>query len=140
LKVVLMPMERERDLPIAEAIAYAMSCDAVVMRGRYNVNAVIGMLARMRLIVAMRLHALVFGAGQGVPVIGISYDDKVSRFMDYIGRELCIAYDECNYEKLKSYIDIALRDEAISQKLRESTKLIRENERANVRAAKEFFK
>lgn len=135
---VLVPMERERDLPIAEAIASKMEENALILRGEYDVYTMIGILSKMKLIVAMRLHALVFGAGQGVPVVGISYDEKVSNFMHYIGGELCIEYDEFTSEKLNAYVDLALSED-MSEKIKIATRTIRENERKNGEAVKEFF-
>ena len=131
-------MEHDRDLPVAEQIAAAMEERAVVLRGRYDVYTMIGILARMKLIVAMRLHALVFGAGQGVPVVGISYDDKVSGFMHYIGRELCMEYADFTFDNLRGSLDLALSAD-MGGKLREMTRIMRENERKNSEAAKEFF-
>lgn len=34
----------------------------------------------------MRLHALIFAAGQGIPLAGVVYDPKVSAFLRYIGQ------------------------------------------------------
>ena len=138
LTPVLVPMERSRDLPIAEAIAEKMETPAKILRGEYDVYTMIGILSKMKLIVAMRLHALVFGAGQGVPVVGISYDEKVSNFMHYIGGELCIEYDELTYDALVSDIDLALSAD-MSEKLQNATRIIRENERINGACLKEFF-
>ncbi len=138
LTPVLVPMERGRDLPIAEAISAKMKNEAIILRGEYDVYAMIGILSKMKLIVAMRLHALVFGAGQGVPVVGISYDEKVSNFMHYIGGELCMEYDEFTSDKLISYVDLALSED-MSEKLQNATRTIRENERKNGEAVKEFF-
>jgi len=135
---VLVPMERNRDLPIAEAISSKMKSKAVILRGAYDVYTTIGILSRMKLIVAMRLHALVFGAGQGVPVVGISYDEKVSNFMNYMGGELYMEYGEFTSEKLTAYVDLALSDK-MKEKLQNATRTIRENERINGEIVKEFF-
>ena len=35
--------------------------------------------------IAIRLHALIFAGVMGVPMIGISYDPKIDRFLDSIG-------------------------------------------------------
>lgn len=132
----LVPMEREKDLPIAEEIARRMKHPACVIRGKHDVFATIGILSRMKLIVAMRLHALVFGAGQGVPVVAVSYDDKVTRFMEYIGRELCIPYEGVSEDVLMGCIDAALRDTA---KQTEVCEKIRIAEKENLYAAKEIL-
>lgn len=135
---VLVPMERERDLPIARAIFEKMECEAKILNGEYDVYTMIGILSKMKLIVAMRLHALVFGAGQSVPVVGISYDEKVSNFMHYIGGELCLEYDDLTYEALVADIDLALSED-MSEKLKTATRTIRENERINGECVKGFF-
>lgn len=139
LTPVLIPMEHERDLPIAERIAEAMETTPVVIRNRHDVHTVIGILSRMKLIVAMRLHALVFGAGAGVPVIGIAYDHKVSGFMSYVGQTLCTPYETFDFETLKNLINLALNDEDTAVLIREAAVKMRQNEAENVRAAKELF-
>lgn len=139
LTPVLVPMEFDRDLPIAEAVAAAMQTKAKIIRGRHDVFAVIGILSRMKLIVAMRLHALVFGAGQGVPVVGIAYDNKVTRFMDYIGRELCIPYEEADCDRILACVDAALKDPGTRERLTTATERIRVAERENQSAAKEIL-
>ena len=139
LKVVLMPMERKKDLPIAEKICNAMSEKAIIIRGEYNVHTVIGLLSKMKIIMAMRLHALVFGAGQGVPTIGIAYDHKVSGFMDYIGREMCVLYDDCTFEALRNFIDRTVNDKEYGKHMQRACSEMRENENENIRMLRKFF-
>jgi polysaccharide pyruvyl transferase WcaK-like protein len=35
----------------------------------------------------MRLHALIFGAVAGTPLLGLAYDPKVAQFMQELGQE-----------------------------------------------------
>ncbi len=139
LKTVLMPMERKKDLPIAERIREKMTEDAIIIRGEYDVHTVIGLLSRMKIIMAMRLHALVFGAGQNVPTIGIAYDHKVSGFMDYIGREMCVLYDECTLEKLKNFIDRTVKDTEYGEHMQRACREMRKNEIENIKSLSKFF-
>ena len=39
----------------------------------------------MDVLIGVRLHALIFAGVMGVPMIGISYDPKIDRFLDSIG-------------------------------------------------------
>ena len=41
----------------------------------------------MDLMIGVRLHALIFAGVMGVPMIGISYDPKVDRFLRSIGEK-----------------------------------------------------
>lgn len=68
----------------------------------------IGLFARMQVVVSMRLHALVFAAGQGVPLVGVVYDQKISSFLDYIGQDLYVDLAEATGEVLRDYIDRAV--------------------------------
>lgn len=138
LKPLLVPMERSRDLPVAQQIAALCNCEVQILKNEHDVHTMIGILSKMKIIVAMRLHALVFGAGQGIPVVGISYDEKVSNFMKYIGDEFYIEYSDFNFDNIEPYIDRALSD-ASSNKIKDAMLKIRENEKVNGEVAKEFF-
>ncbi len=139
LEVILLPMERKKDIVIAEKCAEQMKECAHIIKSEMDVSTVIGVLSRMRVICAMRLHALVFGAGQGVATIGIAYDHKVTGFMNYIGREMCVQYDDCSFEILKSYIDRTMNDTEYSENMQTACRVMRENERENVKKLREFF-
>ena len=56
----------------------------------------------------MRLHGLVFAAGQGTPPVGVSYDPKVRAFMDYMGIDRCIDLADVTEEGLRVLIDRAM--------------------------------
>lgn len=62
--------------------------DAEVVRPSNYVEAQ-SALGSCRAVVAMRLHALILAAAQGVPTFGISYDQKVARTMRALGRDDC---------------------------------------------------
>lgn len=48
----------------------------------YIHNEIIGMIGKMDIFVGMRYHSQVFAHKQGIPLIGISYDDKCRRFLN----------------------------------------------------------
>ncbi len=139
LGIALIPMERKRDLQIAELIRKKLKSESVIIRGEYDVHTVIGMLSKMRVIMAMRLHALVFGAGQGVATIGIAYDHKVTGFMNYIGREMCVLYDECSSDILKGFVDRTMSDAEYGENMQRACREMRENEKENTNKLREFF-
>ena len=67
------------------------------------------MFRRMRAVLSIRLHPLIFGAGQGIPVAGIVYDPKVQGFLEDLG---CKAY--CTIDELTAGRADALLDQALT--------------------------
>lgn len=62
----------------------------------------------MAAVVSMRLHGLIFAAGQGTPLVGVSYDPKVEAFLDYIGQPRHMMLQELKPASLCALVDDAL--------------------------------
>jgi polysaccharide pyruvyl transferase WcaK-like protein len=62
----------------------------------------------MDVVVAMRLHALVFACARQTRVAAISYDPKVSGFMNYLGSDCCVELENVTEESLKALLDRAM--------------------------------
>ena len=83
----------------------------------------------MSLVISMRLHTLIFASGQGVPVVGIVYDPKVSGFLDYLGQDLYLPLQEVNLGALADLIDAAMAEEPFeSENIQRLRRLSAENE------------
>lgn len=109
LTPVFLPIEERLDGPAAEKVAAKLGeIPHVVVPQCARSSHVIGLFARMKLVVSMRLHALVFAAGQGVPLVGVVYDQKVSSFLDYIGQDLYMDLGEVTAERLREAVDRAV--------------------------------
>lgn len=52
------------------------------------------------LLIGVRLHSLIAACMVGVPAIAISYDPKVSAFMDAFAPRLCIPWDEVSAQRI----------------------------------------
>ena len=95
---------------------------------------VFGILARMKTVVGIRLHSLMFSAGQGVPVVGMSYDIKVDGFLKYIGSRTCLQLQTVRAEPLCRLIDECVSG-ALDGEVRRTAGMLREREQENVRCA-----
>ena len=73
-----------------------------------DTGTIIGALSRMEVIVSMRLHALIFAAGQGIPLVGAVYDPKVSAFLRYLGEDLFADLDTLSEASLCGLLDKAV--------------------------------
>ena len=95
----------------------------------------IGVLSKMKAVVSMRLHGLVFAAGQGVPLAGVSYDPKVTAFLDYIEQDNYQELENLSVENASSLIDCAIQLGREGGELQRRTELLNEKERINREAA-----
>ena len=91
----------------------------------------IGILSRMTAVVSMRLHGLIFAAGAGLPLVGVSYDPKVTAFLDYIGQELYVRLEEVTPEGLCALTDAAVARAGDREQLRENARRLAALERRN---------
>ena len=98
-------------------------------------GAMIGVLSRMEVVVSMRLHALIFAAGQGVPLVGVVYDPKVSAFLRYIGQDLFVDLDNLTAEGLTALIDQAAAKTKTPEAQAAAVAKLRDMERGNVETA-----
>ena len=77
---VFIPMQYPDDVQLAEAVAAAVGGESVILRERLAPVSVKAAIGRMDVVLAMRLHAALFAAAQGVPFAALSYDPKVAAF------------------------------------------------------------
>ncbi len=100
---------------------------------------IIGALSRMELVVSMRLHALIFAAGQGIPLAGVVYDPKVSAFLRYIGQENFTDLEALTPEGLRAMIDQAAAQAGDKQAQAEAVRRLQALEQGNVDVAKRLL-
>ena len=86
-RVVFLPMQFPEDVRAAESVAARMREPYTVLPGEYTTAELLSLVGNMDLMIAVRLHALIFAGVMGVPLIGISYDPKIDRFLDSIGEQ-----------------------------------------------------
>ena len=57
------------------------------------------------MIIAMRLHSLIYAASQLVPMIGIIYDPKVEGFLKSIHMDRMLKVENIGYSQMVDHID-----------------------------------
>ena len=131
---VFVPIEFPSDLTPAERVGAMLRCPWHAVRTRQPIEVTIGILARMKAVVGIRLHSLMFSAGQGVPVVGMSYDIKVDGFLKYIGSHTCLQLRSVRADDLCRLIDECVSG-ALDEEVRRTAAMLREREHENVRGA-----
>lgn len=84
LSVRLVAFQGDRDGPLHDRVAERMSAPVTTVRP--SVGDVVGEVARGRVVVAMRYHALVSAVLGGRPAVSLGYDPKVDALAADVGR------------------------------------------------------
>jgi len=98
LTPVWIPLKQPEDIEISREIQSKMSTKGYVLTDIYSPEEIVGIAGECELMVAMRLHSLIYAAAKGVPSIGITYDPKVSGFVNYIGTSTTLEIGDFNTE------------------------------------------
>lgn len=146
-ELVFVPMQ---DYP--EPFDDAACADRVMVQMRHRERAcrlargldpcaVMGVLGAMELVVAMRLHALIFAAAMSTPVVGIVYDPKVRAFLESIGQpDAGLEMDElCPEALVDTVCSVWARQEAIRAQIATSVEHLRAQARLNATLVAEFL-
>lgn len=84
-QIVLLPMQYPDDWQVLERLQQDVQ-GPVWLPPAYSLSEAVGVHAWLDLVCGMRLHALIFGALWSKPLLGISYDPKVERFISDVGQ------------------------------------------------------
>jgi polysaccharide pyruvyl transferase CsaB len=79
------PYDDEASSYVLERLSPSARADARVVHGMDTPLAMLEQVAGCDLLIAMRLHALIYAATQHVPMLGISYDPKIDQFLHRLG-------------------------------------------------------
>ena len=139
LTPVFLPIEKRLDVAACKRAAVHMKAPHFIIEDTGASDHTIGLFSRMQVVVSMRLHALVFSAGQGVPLVGVVYDQKISSFLSYIGQDLFTDLKDVTYEKLCAHIDAAVERIGDTEFLSGGVDRLRQVERRNSEAAEKLL-
>ena len=106
---VFLPIEARLDIGAAQQVAaHIQKAPYVILPESTSSSRTIALFSRMDVVLSMRLHALIFAAGHGVPLVGAVYDPKVSSFLDAVGQDLYTPFYRLDAATLKEQLDIAV--------------------------------
>ncbi len=108
LTPIFFALEPGRDLPPSREVAEKLPFECPMLSAPGDEKLIIGMMKKMRIVVSMRLHALIFASSVAAPLVAVSYDPKVTGFMHYIGQKHCVCFEDVAAENLRALIDGAL--------------------------------
>ena len=99
---VLIPFFHDEDVGVCEAVADHLEGKAGCLRRKYLSEETLSIIGSMDVMVGVRLHALIYAAVMGVPMIGVSYDPKVDSFLSSIRRPTPFTVEDFTLERFQA--------------------------------------
>ena len=127
---VFLSINPGKDLGAAEEVAELLRCPYFILKKNLEPALQIGFMARMKAVISMRLHGLLFAASHGVPLVGIVYDPKVSSFLSYLGQEHSVELKDATGECLARLLSAAVEDFRPEER-EQAVERLMEKEKAN---------
>lgn len=84
-KIVFLPMQWPEDCAVSRKMAIRTKKNAIVLDEEYTTSELLSLVGNFDMLIGIRLHALIFAAVMHVPMVGISYDPKIERFLESLG-------------------------------------------------------
>jgi polysaccharide pyruvyl transferase CsaB len=134
MPLLFLPMQPPGDLEISRRVAEPLGERAVIIEKQVSTSEAVGIVSRAQALVAMRLHALIFGAATGVPIVGLAYDPKVDQLMEMSGQaSACIPLNSLSAERVSAAV-LAATAQGESQRIeyRSRSAALRERALENV--------
>ncbi len=86
--LAMQPGTREQPGPDLEILQGLTTAGEILETRGAHPSEIVGMCASFDVMIAMRLHALIFAASAGVPVVAMNYDPKVASLATLLGAPL----------------------------------------------------
>ena len=120
-RLYMVPMHYEQDLEISKALKASLEIEMknkgldlenyiTVLDKKLSIKEVLRYTSQFDFIIGMRLHSLIMASANCVPMIGLSYDPKVTEFIKQIGVPYCIDVKKIDTITFKSNIESLIGD------------------------------
>ena len=137
---VFTAVEKHLDPAAARLAAQGLDIPHYFLDDAGGAGTIIGALSRMEAVVSMRLHALIFAAGQGIPLAGVVYDPKVSAFLRYTGQDNFTNLEDLTEAALWAMIDRAVGQAGHPETQAAAVERLQAMEGGNVAVARRLLK
>ena len=125
--VLFIPMQPDKETGISRKIQGMMKNPSHILEGRFTAEELMGIIGVCDIMLAMRLHALIFAACMNVPFAGLVYDPKVSAYLDALS--MPSAGDVTDFDEniaLEAVMGLIERRDVYAEELKIKTAQLRE--------------
>ncbi len=109
--ILFLPMQYPRDLECSRDIARRMKTKSFCIETAPDIEQTMQILKKADMIVAMRLHTLIYAAAMGKNAVAIDYDPKIRGFMQDAKMTHCIPLTELNADLLVREVDACMQNQ-----------------------------
>ncbi|NLJ71718.1 MAG: polysaccharide pyruvyl transferase CsaB [Syntrophomonadaceae bacterium] len=114
-KIIFIPLAYPQDIAESEEVANLMVKQPYILNEALSSTEHIALIAQLDFLIGIRLHSLVFAAQGGIPFAGISYDPKVTAFLETFGQKpLSLDYPQMKIELSGLLNNVNLKEEIIN--------------------------
>jgi len=103
-QAVFVPMRVDQDADISYRIMALMKQQSIFIEpAPQDFNQARAIMGAADFALAMRLHALIYAMGKGVPSIGLVYSPKIRQFMESVGQSWHMPVEETQADRLMAF-------------------------------------
>lgn len=99
-QIIFIPMKFPEDIRAAQSIAALMKTSPVVLEEEFTTREILSLVGCMDVLIGVRLHALIFAGVMNVPMLGISYDPKIERFLGSVNEKPLGNFSDVTADKI----------------------------------------
>ncbi|MEN6328385.1 MAG: polysaccharide pyruvyl transferase CsaB [Syntrophomonas sp.] len=130
-RVIFIPMAYPEDLTASRKVMELMRHEALLIDKHLSSKEHLALIAQLDLMIAMRLHALIFAASRGITFAGISYDPKVDAFLKLFALQPLPK----SYTEMKNELNQLLNNQDLQAKIEQQASEMRRKSEDNARLA-----
>lgn len=137
---LFIPMSHE-DIDIILETAGLLNTPYSILSNIYEPEELIGIMGRLDMVIAMRLHTLIYASIAATPMIGLIYDPKIKGYLDYIGQHAAGNVENIESRMINDKVDLIMTN-YLEEKNNLELKMYKMKEKAkeNVKLAYELMK
>jgi len=140
-QAVFVPMRIDQDSDISRRVMALMKHKSILAEpDPLDFNQARALMGEASFAVAMRLHALIYAMGEGVPCIGLVYSPKIRQFMESMGQCWHMPVEGTKAIKLMEYSKVIHSDmNGLSASIHEAASNLRELSAKNAQLCVELL-
>lgn len=132
--ILFIPLHYPEDVETSKEICKKIQSNRThIIKGNYSVKEIMGITGKVDLILAMRLHALIYSVVQTTPIVGLIYDPKVLGLLKTLEIEEYVDVEDFDSNELT---EITLKSignlDREKENLKEKKKILQEKSVRNI--------